>query len=89
MKDKIFMILLGIIAVALISCEAAPPPDYSNTGTMRLCGFVLNFDRDAPYANFSWYYAALDALEERGEDCSDLLHLRDPAVEVEVNSSSN
>ena len=41
MKDKIFTILFGIIAVALISCEAATPPDYSNAGTMRL-RFVLN-----------------------------------------------
>ena len=29
MKDKIFMLLLSISAVALISCEAVPPPECS------------------------------------------------------------
>ena len=63
--------IITLTAAALTSCATA---DLSQVSTLQLCDYVLNF-RGVPIYQ-STQNAYLAELGSRGEDCSDLQHLK-------------
>ena len=72
--------IITLTTAALTSCASA---DLSQVSTLVLCDFVLN--NDNPFAQ-GIQNSYLTELDSRGEDCSNLMHLRRP-VSSEVNVS--
>ena len=73
--------IIALTAVALTSCGSGTIDNYiSEASTMALCERVLNDRNGHPV----WQEA--DELERRGEDCSNLIHLRRPvSSDINVN----
>ena len=77
--------IITLTALALTSCASPMDMDFSQFSIIRLCDDVLNF-RDAGRTRGGWREAKLEELSRRGEDCSDLTHLRPPASsDINVN----
>ena len=72
--------IITLTAAVLTSCATA---DLSQVPTLVLCDFVLNNDNPFLQGQQDSYLTELDS---RGEDCSNLMHLRRP-VSSEVNVS--
>ena len=73
--------IITLAAAALTSCASA---DLSQVSTLQLCDYVLNFGGMAAYQQTQNAYLA--ELDSRGEDCSNLMHLRRPASsDINVN----
>jgi hypothetical protein len=75
--------IITLAAAALTSCASA---DLSQVSTLQLCDYVLNFRGMAVYQLTQTQNAYLAELDSRGEDCSNLMHLRRPASsDINVN----
>ena len=88
MRTGLTIFLAGILSgcsffiVEQSSIEARMAADDSS---MQLCDRLLN-DR---FATNMIRDAAIEVLNERGEDCSQYLHLRNPEQNVNVDINSN
>jgi septation ring formation regulator EzrA len=72
--------IITLAAAALTSCASA---DLSQVSTLVLCDYVLNNDDSSMVRKQEAYLTELDS---RGEDCSNLMHLRRPASsDINVN----
>ena len=78
--------IITLTAIVLASCESA---DYSQISTMRLCDNVLNYAGYVQYEDSQMLQnQRLEELSKRGEDCSDLMHLR-RATSSDINVNVN
>lgn len=75
--------VITLTTAALTSCASA---DLSQVSTLQLCDYVLNFRGIAVSQISQTQNAYLAELDSRGEDCSNLLHLRRP-VSSDINVS--